>query len=117
MPYARAAFYKSYTTVVHGRMKVAGRQGGGLEAALDLVSLPHVFCRTCKLEVEGCSKGLQGQNKQRCRSFMLLQKILLSLKFPRSRAKERGERQAGKERVRIGRAAREGERVTEVRSP
>ena len=28
MPYARAAFYKSYTTVVHGRMKVAGRQGG-----------------------------------------------------------------------------------------
>lgn len=34
MPYARAAFYKSYTTVVHGRMEGC-RQAGGLEAALD----------------------------------------------------------------------------------
>lgn len=34
---------------------------------------------------------------------MLLQKILLSLKFPASRAKERGaQRQTGVERVRMG---------------
>lgn len=63
--------------------------GRGEKAVLHLVSL-SVFCRTCKLEVEGCSKGLRGQNKQRAWSFMLLQKILLSLKLPASRAKERG---------------------------
>lgn len=89
-------------------MKVGGRQG---EQTRSSVSPPHVFCRVGKLEVESCSKGLQGQNKQRAWSAVLLQKILLSLKFPALRAKERGEgvEAKGVERVRIGRAAREGE--------
>lgn len=69
-------------------MKVGDRQG---EQTRSSVSPPHVFCRVGKLEVESCSKGLQGQNKQRARSAALLQKILLSLKFPALRAKERGE--------------------------
>lgn len=114
--YARAAFYKNYMAVAHKRIKVTCGRGGDRGIVLDLVSL-CIFCRTCKLEVEGCSKGLRGQNKQRAWSFMLLQKILLSLKLPASRAKERGERQTGIERVRIGRAAREGEGAIEVWSP
>lgn len=93
------------------------QMGRGKKAVLDLVSPLHVFCSTCKLEVEGCTKGLQGQNKQRAWSYKLLQKILLSLKFLASRAKGRGGRQTGIERVKIEGAAREGEQAIEVWSP
>lgn len=50
-----------YIMAIEENMKVGARQGG--KKRYFSVS-PHVFCRVCKLEVESCSKGLQGQNKQ-----------------------------------------------------
>lgn len=72
------------------RRKTWRLEPGRVKKKLFSVSPPHVFCRVGKSEVESCSKGLQGQNKQPAWSSVLLQKILLSLKFPASRAKERG---------------------------
>lgn len=79
-----------------------------------MVSLPHVFCRTCKLEVEGCSEGLQGQNKQTCLKFHAFAEDIVVFEVFTIESKGERERQTGIERVRIGRAAREGERVIEV---
>lgn len=92
VPYARAAFYKSYTTVVHGRMKVAGGQGRREKKQFwILVSAPHVFCRTCKLEVESCSKGASGSKQTTSLKFhAFAEDLVVFLKFPPSRAKERG---------------------------
>lgn len=69
-PCASAAFDSTSTRVAHEIVKVTGRQRGeegeGEGEGVGIgPSLLYVFCSTCKLEVEGCSKGLGGQNKQR----------------------------------------------------
>ena len=89
--------------------KHEGWRQAGWEKKHVWVSPAHVFCRVGKSEVESCSKGLQGQNKQPAWSSVLLQKILLSLKFPASRGGGgcRGNRVW--DGVKIARAAREGE--------
>lgn len=88
-------------------MRVVSGQG---TVAVDLVSLPHVFCKTFKSEVEGGSEGLRGQNKQTCLKFHAFAEDIVV--FEVLTIESKGERDRGK---RVYRESSEGrEQVIEV---
>ena len=64
--------------------------------------------------MEGCSEGLRGQNKQTRLKFHAFAEDIVVFEVFTIESKGERERQTGIERVRIGRAAREGEQAIEV---
>lgn len=64
--------------------------------------------------MEGCNKGLRGQKQTTSLRFRAFAEDLVVFEVFTIESKGERERQTGIERVRIGRAAGEGERVIEV---
>lgn len=109
------AFYKCYTTVAHGGIRVAGGHG---KQQLSICSHFLIyFAGLASRRWRVAARGFRVKTNKRAWSFMLLQTILLSFEVFTIESKGERERQTGVERVRIGRAAREGEQVIEVWSP
>lgn len=113
MPYARVAFYKSYTTVTHGRMTVAGRREKKNSSGFGLSS----SCILQDLQVggRGLQQGASGSKQTNVLEvFRAFAEDLVVFEVFTIESKGERERQTGIERVRIRRAAREGEQVIEV---
>lgn len=112
VPYARAAFYKSYTMVAHKRVKVTGGQGEKGSSGFGLPSL----CILQDLQVGGgwLQQGAPGSKQTTSFKFHAFAEDLVVFEVSSIESKGEGERQTGIERERIGRAAREGEQAIEV---
>lgn len=111
-PYARVAFYKTYTTVAHERMKVTDGQGEKSSSGFGLSS----SCILQHLQVGGGGlyQGAPGSKQTTSLKFHAFAEDLVVFEVSSIESKGEGGRQTGIERVRIERAAREGEQAIEV---